>query len=181
MSTITKLSELSGEYVLDTARTRIGFVARHSVGPQVRGHFEEFEGSAQLDGDDPSKSAIRLTIRSKSLQSHNKFRDDPVRAKFLDAENHPVITFASTEVEQIDGTTFKVTGDLTLRGTTRPLTLTVETTGGENDAQGDLRVGFKGSVLINRKDWGATANAADVLFVSPKVTVEFEIAALRRP
>ncbi|MEU6826405.1 YceI family protein [Streptomyces atriruber] len=181
MSAITELSELSGEYVLDTTRTRIGFVARHSVGPRVHGHFEEFEGSARLDGDDPAKSAVRLTIKSASLQSHNKFRDDPVRAKFLDIENHPDITFTSTEVKQVDDTHFEVTGDLTLRGTTKSLTLAVESTGGEHDPQGDVRIGFKGSVPIDRKDWGVRANPVDTLIVSSQVTIEFEVAAVRHP
>ncbi|MEU1119122.1 MULTISPECIES: YceI family protein [unclassified Streptomyces] len=179
MSTITELSELSGEYVLDTGRTRLGFIGKHSVGPQVRGRFEEFEGSAHLDGDDPAKSGIRLTIRSRSLQTGNKMRDDPLRKKFLDAADHPDITFTSTEVEQVDGVRFRVTGDLTLRGTTRPLTLDVESTGGERDAQGGLRVGFRGSATLNRKDWGASANAVDTLVVSSKVTLEFEVAAVR--
>ncbi|MEU6126123.1 YceI family protein [Streptomyces sp. NPDC047123] len=181
MSTITQLSELSGEYALDTTRTRIGFVARHAVGPQVRGHFEEFEGDAHLDGDDPAKSTVRLTLRAASIQSHNKFRDDPVRAKFLDTKQHPVITFTSTGVEQVDATRFRVTGDLTLRGTTKSLTLDVESTGGESDAQGDVRVGFKGSAEIDRKDWGVRANAVDTLFVGAKVTIEFEVAAVRKP
>ncbi|MET8690491.1 YceI family protein [Streptomyces sp. NPDC004732] len=181
MSAITELSELSGEYVLDTARTRIGFVARHAVGPHVHGLFEEFDGSARLDGDNPEKSGIQLTIKSESIQSRNKFRDNPVRAKFLDIKNHPDITFASTEVRQVDDTHFEVTGDLTMRGTTKALTLPVESTGGESDPQGDVRVGFKGSVLINRKDWGVKANPVDTLFVSSQVTVEFEIAAVRRP
>ncbi|MFF1381653.1 YceI family protein [Streptomyces sp. NPDC058308] len=181
MPTITELSELSGEYVLDPEGTRIGFIGKHSVGPQVRGEFEEFEGSAHLDGDTPSKSGIQLTLRSQSLQTRNRFRDDPLRTKFLDAASHPVITFTSTEVEHVDGSRFRVTGDLTLRGTTKPLTLDVETTGGEHDPQGRLRVGFRGSVTINRKDWGASANAVDTLIVSSKVTVEFEVAAVRQP
>ncbi|MFI1681362.1 MULTISPECIES: YceI family protein [unclassified Streptomyces] len=180
MSAITELSQLSGEYVLDTARTRIGFVARHAVGPQVRGHFEEFEGSAHLDGTDPARSTVRLTIRSESLQSHNKFRDNPVRAKFLDTGNHPVITFTSTEVRRVDDTHYKVTGDLTIRGTTKPLTLDVESTGGENGPQGDVTVVFKGSALIDRKDWGVKANPVDTLFVAAPVTLEFEAAAVRR-
>ncbi|QES42462.1 polyisoprenoid-binding protein [Streptomyces venezuelae] len=180
MSAITELSELSGEYVLDTAHTRIGFVASHAVGPQVRGHFEEFEGSARLDGADPARSTVRLTIRSESLQSHNKLRDNPVRAKFLDTRNHPDITFTSTEVRRIDDTHYEVTGDLTIRGTTKPLTLDVESTGGENDAQGDVTVGFKGSAVIDRRDWGVKANPVDTLFVGSRVTVEFEVAAVRR-
>ncbi|MFD4632311.1 YceI family protein [Streptomyces sp. NPDC058284] len=181
MPTITELSELSGEYALDADRTRIGFVGKHSVGPRVRGTFEEFEGSAHLDGDNPAKSHVRLTLRAASLQTGKRMRDDPLRAKFLDAANHPVITFTSTEVKQVDGARFRVTGDLTLRGTTRPLTLDVESTGGESDADGRLLAGFRGGATINRKDWGATANAVDTLIVSSQVTVEFEVVAVRQP
>ena len=178
---MTKLSELTGDYVLDTAHTRIGFVARHAMATRVRGHFDEFEGGAYLDGDDPSKSSARLTIQAKSLQTRNRQRDDQLRGTFLDMGNHPAITFTSATVEQVDETTFKVTGDLAIRGVTKPVTVDFELTGAENDPRGDFRVGFKGSVTVNRNDWGVNWNAATTVLVSPKVTLEFDVAAIRRP
>ena len=129
MITTTRLSELTGDYVLDTAHTRIGFMARHTMATKVPGQFDEFEGSAHLDGDDPSKSSAQLTIRAKSIQTRNQQRDEALRNKFLDSGNHPAITFTSTKVEQAGDTNFAVTGDLTIRGVTKPVTVDFKLTG----------------------------------------------------
>ncbi|MFJ8107216.1 YceI family protein [Streptomyces sp. NPDC096132] len=178
MTTTTRLGELTGDYVLDTARTRIGFTARAALISRVRGWFEEFEGSAHLDGDAPARSTARLTIRAKSVQTRNRKRDDHLRGPdFLDGDGHPAVTFASTRVEQIDGTRFKVTGDLTVRGATRPVTVDFELTGAENDPRGTHRVAFTGRATISRGDWGVDGAAG---MVGDKVTLEFDIAAVRR-
>ncbi|WP_131732463.1 YceI family protein [Actinomadura formosensis] len=172
---MTDLSELTGDYVLDTVRTRIGFVARHTMATRVRGRFDEFEGEVYLDGDHPSKSGVRLTIRTQSIQTRSAQRDDLLRGKFPGVTDHPVITFISTEVEQTDAA-FKVTGDLSMRGVTRSVTVNVEVTGSENG----VRVGFKGGVTIDRNDWGVNGNAATKVMISPRVVVDFEAAAIRR-
>jgi polyisoprenoid-binding protein YceI len=179
MTTTTRLSELTGDYVLDTAHTRIGFVARHTMATKVPGRFGEFEGSAHLDGDDPPKSSAQLTIQAKSIQTRNRQRDEALRSKFLDTDNHPAITFTSTKLEQADDTNFKVTGDLTVRGVTKPVTVDFELTGAKTDPSGNLQVCFKGSVTISRKEWGVNWNAALGL-VSKKVTLEFDVAAIRQ-
>lgn len=180
MSTMTALGELTGDYVLDTADTRIGFVARHTMATRVRGQFDEFEGSAHLDGGDPSKSSARLSIRAKSIQTRNKQRDEQLRSGFLNADDHPAITFSSTAVDQVGETTFKVAGDLTIRGVTRRVIVDFELVGAENDRRGDLRVAFRGSVTISRSDWGVNWNAATSVLVGRKVTLEFDVAAIRR-
>ncbi|WJV44227.1 YceI family protein [Streptomyces flavofungini] len=180
MTTTTVLSELAGDYVIDPARSRTGFVARHTMGTRVRGHFESFEGGAHLDGDDPSRSSAELSVRAASIQTHNPQRDEPLRTKFLDAVNHPYITFLSTRVTQVDGTRFKVTGDLTVRGVTKTVTVDFELTGAEQDPVDGLRAGFRGSVTIDRKDWGVNWNAATGVMVAAKVTLEFDVAAVRR-
>ncbi|RVX40876.1 polyisoprenoid-binding protein YceI [Nonomuraea polychroma] len=180
MTTPTRLSELTGDYVLDTAHTRIGFVARHTMATRVRGQFDHFKGSAHLDGDDPSKSGARLTIQAKSLQTRNERRDEQLRDTFLGMDDHPAITFTSTKVKQVDETTFEVTGDLTIRGVTKPVTVDFELTGAEHGPEGDVRVGFKGSATINRNDWGVNWNAATAVLVSPKVVLEFDVAAIRQ-
>jgi polyisoprenoid-binding protein YceI len=183
MTTTTKLTELTGAYVLDTAHTRIGFVARQAMVTKVRGQFDEFEGGTHLDGDDPSKSSAQLTIKAKSIQTRNDLRDEHLRSHFLDIANHPTITFTLTGVEQVKETSFKVTGDLTIRGVAKPVTVDFELTGAENDPSGNLRVGFEGKATINRKDWGASWNAVvegGGILVSEKVTLEFDIAAIRQ-
>jgi polyisoprenoid-binding protein YceI len=179
----TKLSELTGDYVLDTAHTRIGFVARQAMVITVRGQFDEFEGSAHLDGDDPSKSSAQLRIQAKSIQTRNKMRDKHLRSHFLDIANHPSISFSSTAVQQINETKFKVTGDLTIRGVTKSVTVDFDLTRAENDPSGTCRVGFQGKVTINRMDWGVRWNGlieGGGFFVSEKVALEFDVAVIRR-
>ncbi|MET9835789.1 YceI family protein [Streptomyces sp. NPDC006385] len=178
MTTTTRLGELTGDYVLDTDRTRIGFTARALMVTKVRGRFDGFEGSARLDGDAPSKSTARVTIRASSVQTRNPKRDDHLRGDdFLATDDHPAIAFASTRVEQIDETNFKVTGDLTVRGVTKPVTVTFELTGAESGPRGTVRVCFVGEATINRKDWGISWGG---VMVGEKVTLEFDVTAIRQ-
>ncbi|MGC9378019.1 YceI family protein [Streptomyces sp. MH13] len=180
MAATTSLSDLTGDYVLDTARTRIGFVARHTLATRVRGRFDEFEGGARLDGDHPSRSGVRLLIRASSIRTGNPRRDDMLRGTFLATEHHPAITFASTAVEQVGQTHYKVTGDLGIRGVTAPVTVDIEVTGDDSDPQGNLRVALKGGATIDRTDWGVNWNAATGALVSPKVVLEFDLSVVRR-
>jgi polyisoprenoid-binding protein YceI len=177
MTATTALTELTGDYALDAALTRIGFVARHTMATKVPGHFEAFEGHAHLDGDAPSKSTAAITIQAASIRTHNPRRDQALRDKFLDAPNHPAITFTftSTEIEQIDGRTFTLTGNLTIRGATNPVTIPFTLTGTEPD-----RVRFEGTVPINRRDWGAHWKAAGFL-VSKQVILTLDVTVARRP
>ncbi|MER7504211.1 YceI family protein [Nonomuraea pusilla] len=181
MSTTTQLGELTGEYVLDPARTTIGFVARHTMATRVRGRFGEFEGGAYLDGGDPSKSRVRLVVQSRSIRTGDPRRDDHLRGTFLKADDHPVLTFTSTGVEQTGGAAFEVTGDLAIRGVTRPVTVDFELTGVEDDQRGAVRVRFKGDVTIDRNEWGVNWNAATRVMVSPKVLLEFDVTVIRQP
>lgn len=183
MTTMTRLSELTGDYVLDTARTRIGFVARQAMVIKVHGQFDEFEGSAHLNGDDPSKSSAQLRIQSKSIQTRNEKRNDHLRSAFLGIPNYPAITFTSTGAEQVSETSFKVTGDLTIRGVTKPVTVDFELTAAGIDPSGSFQVGFEGRATINRKDWGVRWNAVlegGGVLVSERVTLEFDVAAIRQ-
>ena len=175
MTSTTNLSELTGDYVLDAALTRIGFVARHTMATKVPGHFESFEGHAHLDGHDPSKSTVHLTIQAASIQTRNPRRDQALRDKFLDASNHPTITFTSTRVDQTDETTFTLTGTLTIRGTANPIAIPFTVTDMEND-----RLRLTGSATINRRDWGAHWSAAGFL-VSKQVQLDLDVTTARRP
>ncbi|MCO5968110.1 YceI family protein [Actinoallomurus soli] len=179
--TTTTLGALSGDYVLDTAHTRIGFVARHTMGSKVRGRFERFEGRAHLDGGDPSRSSVELTIQAGSLETDNAQRDGQLRDRFLGLKDHPTITFTSTETRLVDETEFRLTGDLIIRGVTRPVTVAFQRTGAERDLEGDLRVRFTGGATIDRTDWGVNWNAATRLLIGRKVELEFDVTAIRRP
>ena len=177
------LSDLTGTYTLDPAHTRIGFVARHAMVTKVRGAFNEFEGTGTLDGTNPANSRVQVTIDTASIDTRNAQRDEHLRGNdFLAMKEYPRITFSSTGVRQLDATTFEVTGDLTIKGVTNSITVPFTFEGAAKDPFGNLRIGFEGSVTINRKDYGITWNAAletGGVLVSDKVTLEFEISAIK--
>lgn len=174
-TTRTTLSELTGDYVVDPAHTRIGFVARHTIGSSVHGRFDEFEGGAYLDGDEPSKTSARLTIQAKSIQTGNAQRDEQLSGKFLRADDHPAITFTSDGVSRTGPATFEVAGDLTIRGVARPVTLDFELTSAGNDR----RVTLRGGAVISRRDWGVEWNAAIGVMVGGKVKLELDVVLIR--
>lgn len=176
-------AQLTGTYTLDPAHSRIGFVARHAMVTKVRGGFNEFEGTVVLDGDNPAHSTARVTINAASIDTRNTQRDEHLRANdFLAIESYPEITFASTEVHQTGDTSFELTGDLTIKGVTNSVTIPVSYEGAATDPFGNQRVGFEGSVTINRKDFGVTWNAAletGGVLVSDKIALEFEVSAVK--
>ena len=182
-TTPATLADLSGTYTLDPTHTRIGFVARHAMVTKVRGQFNEFDGSAVIDADDFTTSSAQLTIQAASIDTRNEQRDGHLRSNdFLALEEYPQITFASTAVEQTGPTSFDVTGDLTIKGVTNSVTIPFEFEGAATDPFGNQRVGFEGSVVINRKDYGVTWNAAletGGVLVSEKITLEFEVSAIK--
>ena len=177
------LTDLTGTWTLDPAHTRIGFVARHAMVTKVRGSFNEFEGTAVLDGANPANSHAEVTIKAASIDTRNAQRDEHLRSNdFLAMQEHPEITFASTGARQVDDTTFELTGDLTIRGVTKSVTIPFTFEGAAKDPFGNLRAGFEGSVAINRKDWGVNWNAAlegGGVLVSDRVTLEFEVSAIK--
>jgi polyisoprenoid-binding protein YceI len=185
MSTITTadLEQLTGDYTLDPAHTRIGFVARHAMVTKVRGAFQRFDGRFHVDGANPANSHGRLTIQTKSIDTGNADRDAHLRSNdFFAMDEHPEITFVSTSVEPIAAERYRVTGDLTIKDVTRPVTVEFEYTGSATDPFGNQRVGLEGSLTVNRKDWGVNWNAAleaGGVLVSDKVTLELDISAIR--
>jgi len=182
-SAVATVADLSGTYVLDPAHTRVGFVARHAMVTKVRGQFNEFEGTAVVDGTDLTRSTVQLTIQAASIDTRNEQRDGHLRSNdFLAMEEYPQITFVSTAVETTGPTSFDVTGDLTIKGVTNSVTIPFEFEGAATDPFGNQRVGFEGSVVINRKDYGVTWNAAletGGVLVSEKITLEFEVSAIK--
>jgi polyisoprenoid-binding protein YceI len=182
-ATTPALTELTGTYTLDPAHSRIGFVARHAMVTKVRGAFNEFEGTATLDGANPASSSAQVTISAASIDTRNAQRDEHLRSNdFLAMNEYPQITFSSTGARQVDDSTFELTGDLTIKGVTNQITVPFSFEGVAKDPFGNLRVGFEGAVTINRKDYGITWNAAletGGVLVSDKVTLEFEISAVK--
>jgi len=184
MSTTTLPETLTGEYTLDPSHSRIGFVARHAMVTKVRGSFNEFEGQAYLDAADPSRSWAEVVIKAASIDTRNADRDAHLRSNdFFDMETYPEIRFRTTAVEPKDETHYLVTGDLTIKGVTKPVTIELEYTGSAVDPFGNHRVGFEGSVVVNRKDWGVNWNAAleaGGVLVGEKVTLELELSAIKK-
>jgi polyisoprenoid-binding protein YceI len=177
------LAQLTGDYTLDPAHTRIGFVARHAMVTKVRGSFHDLDGTIHVDGENLANSRGQLTIRAKSIDTGNADRDAHLRSNdFFAMDEYPQITFVSTAVEPVDAAHYRVTGDLTMRGVSRPVTVDFAFTGAATDPFGNLRVGLEGSVTVNRKDWGVNWNAAleaGGVLVSEKVTLELDISAIR--
>jgi polyisoprenoid-binding protein YceI len=182
-ATTPALTELTGTYTLDPAHTRIGFVARHAMVTKVRGAFNEFEGTATLDGANPASSSAQVTIKAASIDTRNAQRDEHLRSNdFLSMDEYPQITFSSTGARQVDDSTFELAGDLTIKGVTNQITVPFSFEGAAKDPFGNLRVGFEGAVTINRKDYGITWNAAletGGVLVSEKVTLEFELSLVK--
>ena len=173
---------LTGTYAIDPSHSRIGFVARHAMISKVRGSFNEFDGSGYFDAENPASSHLQLTIKAASIDTRNADRDAQLRTNdFFDMPTHPEITFSSTAIEQTGDVEYRVTGDLTIKGVTKPLTVDLEYTGSAVDPNDNQRIGFKGRTTVNRKDWGVTWNAAleaGGVLVSEKVTLEFEVSAI---
>ena len=184
MTTTTAPATLTGTYAIDPSHSRIGFVARHAMVAKVRDSFNEFEGSGYFDAEDPSASRLHLTIQAASIDTRNADRDAHLKSNdFFDMETFPTINFASTAVEQIDAENYRVVGDLTIKGVTKPVTVDFEYTGTAVDPYNNQRVGFEGKTTVNRKDWGINWNApleAGGVLVSEKVTLEFEISAVKQ-
>jgi polyisoprenoid-binding protein YceI len=177
------LDDVTGDYTVDVAHTRIGIRARHAMVTTVRGAFADFSGEARLRPADPPSSSVSLRIRAASIHTGNADRDAHLRSPdFLDVERYPEIVFASSRVEQLDDDLFSVTGDLTIRDVSRPVTVDFSLTGSARDPFGNLRVGFEGALAIQRSDWGLTWNTpldTGGVLVSDRIQIEFDVSAIR--
>ncbi|HVC13772.1 MAG TPA: YceI family protein, partial [Acidimicrobiales bacterium] len=140
--TITVPTTITGTYKIDPSHSRIGFVARHAMVTKVRGSFNEFDGAGYFDAEDPAASHLELTIKAASIDTRNADRDAHLRSNdFFSMDEYPEITFASSSVEAAGAGTYRVTGDLTIKGVTKPVTLDLEFTGDVVDPWGNTRIG----------------------------------------
>jgi polyisoprenoid-binding protein YceI len=181
----TGLEQLTGTYDIDPGHSSLEFAAKHAMVATVRGRFSDFSGVLHLDGTDPSKSTAEVAIKVDSIDSRSDQRDEHLRsADFFDVAKHPEITFRSTRAAAgKDDGEYVLWGDLTIKGVTREVELTLGYTGTAQDPWGKTRVGFEGRTTVNRKDWGLSWNVAleaGGLLVSEKVKLTFDIAAVKR-
>ena len=176
------LHELNGTYTIDPSHSRVGFSTRHAMVTKVRGAFNEVSGQATT-GPNLDGASIEVTIQAASIDTRSADRDAHLKsADFFDVETYPALTFRSTEVTAVDDDTLRVTGDLTVKDVTRPITVDFEYAGSAQDPFGNTRIGFEGSTVVNRKDFGLTWNAAletGGFLVSENVTLEFEVSAIK--
>ncbi|MFI0486875.1 YceI family protein [Actinomadura sp. 9N215] len=170
----------AGTWNIDPAHSEVTFVIRHLM-TKVRGTFTDFSGSVQI-AEELGESGATAEIKVASLDTRNPDRDAHVRtAEVLDVENHPTITFVTRGVRAEGGEHF-LDGDLTIKGVTRPVSLSVEFNGVAEDPWGGTRAGFSAGTTINRKDWGIEFNVplkGDKALLGDKVDLQLEVQAVR--
>jgi polyisoprenoid-binding protein YceI len=170
-----------GDWVFDTPHTNLMFVARYAMLTKVRGHFNTFEGAIHV-AERPENSSVELSIDASSITTDNDTRDNHLRSgDFLDLENHPTITFRSTNVEVLGDDRLGVTGDLTIRGVTKQVVLDAEYAGAGKDAYGRTRIAFSARTEIDRDEFGVNWNMVletGGVLVGKKVQIELEVQAL---
>jgi len=173
----------AGTYALDPAHTTVEFVGRHLMITKVRGRFTDFAGQIVI-GATPEESSVDVTVQTASVDSSDDKRDGHLRSPdFLDVEQFPTMGFRSTAVEAGGDGTAKVTGDLTIKDVTRPVTLDVEFDGAQSDPWGGRRLGFSATAEIDREDWGLTWNVAletGGVLVGKKIRLELNVEAVKQ-
>ena len=150
----------TSEWTIDSAHSRFGFVAPHMVISEVEGEFHTATGKVLLDEADLTKSTVELTIDASSVDTNNADRDKHLTSPdFLDAAKFPQITFKSTKIKKA-GKAYKVTGDLTIHGVTKPVTLDVELSNAVTNPWGKQVRGVKVKGKVNRQEFGVSFNKA---------------------
>ena len=171
----------AGTWVIDRSHSSVEFVARHLVVSKVKGRFSEFDGTIKVDPIDPLASTVETAIQVASIDTGDEQRDAHLRAAdFFDAEQFPTITFRSTGLRQ-DGGDFEVAGDLTIRGVTKPVTLTLEYNGSSPDPWGGQRAGFSAETEVNRRDYGLNFDVkldTGGALVGEKIKIHLEVEAI---
>ncbi|MGZ6705543.1 MAG: YceI family protein [Solirubrobacteraceae bacterium] len=173
----------TGTWTVDPGHSNVEFQVKHLGIATVRGAFRRFEGTLEIPSDLASAKAFG-TVEVASVDTNEPQRDEHLRsADFFDAATHDKLTFASTAIRPLDEETFEITGDLTLHGVTRPITLKAEITGTEEDPWGNERVGLEVTGSLSRGDYGMTFNQAlgsGNLLVSDKVKLSLDISAVKQ-
>jgi polyisoprenoid-binding protein YceI len=183
MTTYTKSTETT-RWQIDPAHSRADFRVKHMMFSEVRGSFQELEGSLEIRPDDPRASRVSVEIAAASIETGDEDRDQHLRSgDFFAAEEHPTLRFESRHVEsnfETPGDEFRVVGDLTIRGTTREVVLEATYLGEGTDPWGNARLGFSAGTTIDRRDFGLAWNQAleaGGVLVGHDVEIELQIQA----
>ena len=176
------LAPSPGRWTIDPGHAHVGFVGRHFGMTKVRGRFDRVSGEL-IVGNDPSASSVVVRIDTTSISAGDEARNGHLKsADFFDVERYPVATFESSTVV-VDGTTATMTGTLTIKDVSHPVTLDVEYVGSTIDTAGDERAVFAASGKLNREDWGLTWNMlldTGGLLVSREIRLEIDVEAVRQ-
>jgi polyisoprenoid-binding protein YceI len=172
-------------WIFEPGHTAAEFCVRHMMVTWVRGHFKNVHGILEFDPDNPATLALQVTIATPGIWTGEPQRDEHLRSRdFLDVASYPTITFKSTRVERIGASDYEVTGDLTIRGVTRPVTLDLRYLGRWRTPYNEARVtrvGFTGATRINRHDFGVSWNSPMEnagLVVGSEVVITVDVEAL---
>lgn len=165
-------------WVLDTSHSSIEFAVKHMLISTVKGRFATFSVDAQVDEANLAASSATVTMNVASVDTRDEARDTHLRsADFLDAANHPTVTFVTTRLEPKGGSDYRIIGDLTIRGVTKEISLDGELNGPMKDPWGGTRVGLSAHGKVSRKEWGLTWNGvleAGGLVVGDEVKMSIE-------
>ena len=172
-------------WTFDPLHTQVEFSAKHFGMMTVRGNFSDVTATGDIYPDQPERSKVDVTIRTASIRTHNEQRDNDLRSSyFLEAEKYPTITFKSTKIEKKGEDRGTMTGDLTIKGTTKPVTLKVVKYGEFSDPQMGHRIGYAAETTINRKDFGmnfdAMANGKFVVSHDIQINIEGELVEVEK-
>lgn len=167
---------------LDPGHSHVGFAVKHMMIATVRGEFSDYTATLDLDLADLTRSKIAASVNVGSINTREPKRDEHLKsADFFDAATHPTMTFESRRIERVDAETYKVIGDLTIRGTTREVILDAEFAGVHKDPWGNTRTGFTVTGAVDRKDFGLSWNAAletGGVLVGDKVKLSLDLEAV---
>lgn len=167
-----------GTWVIDPAHSSIEAIARHMMVSKVRGHFGSFSGTVEV-ADDPTRSSVEVSIDAKTIDTNEEKRDQHLRGEdFLYVDEYPQLEFESREIEHVGGNSYRMVGDLTIRGETHEAELDVDYFGTDTDPFGGERALFQATTTLNREDWGITWNKTletGGLFVGKELDVELDV------
>ena len=170
-------------WVVDASHSQATFSVRHMMISTVKGQFKVLSGKLNIDEQNPANSWIEAQVETASIDTRDEKRDAHLRSgDFFDAEKYPVITFKSSRVEHVGGSEYKVTGDLTMHGVTKPVAFIAEYFGQGKDPWGNNKAGLSAKAKINRKEWGLGWNAAletGGVMVSEDVNIEIDLEAVQ--
>ena len=171
----------AGTWAIDVSHSSVNFKVKHLGLAKTRGRFTDFEGTVEI-GEDPRDTSVSVSIDAASVDTHDEKRDGHLlSADFFDVENHPKLSFRSTKVEGRDDE-WKLEGELTVAGVTRPVVLDVTYEGVAGDPWGGTRAGFTASAQVNREDFGLSWNAAleaGGFLVGKTVTIDLDVELVR--